>query len=91
MKSKESHNTIRAIFQGRDGSLGYRHNRVYELSISKNEEGQLLVTTEQNRDGSCFYKTEKALLMNWMTTRKVLYEKVGHPTIKAQLIRDYFV
>ena len=90
---------IKAIFQGKDGSLGYRYNQVYELTILRDEIGKLLVFNNaefskvgirrrrvyaiKNKGGACWYDTEKTFLQNWMTPRKVLVEKIGHPTIRT--------
>lgn len=71
---------IVAIFQGRDGSLGYRNNRIYHLAIYKNVDGGWLVQSTGKEIG-CIYAGEKSFLKNWMTSRKVLIEKIGHTTI----------
>lgn len=73
---------IKAVFQGKNGSLGYKNNRIYDLYISRNVEGRLLVHSADHTEQACFYDSEKSFLKNWMTSRQVLIEKIGHPTIK---------
>jgi len=71
---------IVAVFQGKDGSLGYKNNKIYHLCIYKNVKGGWLVQSNGKETG-CIYDNEKSFLRNWMTSRKVLIEKIGHPTI----------
>jgi hypothetical protein len=75
--------TIKAIFQGKDGSLGYRSNHIYELRVSKGSNGAIFIHRKNDKhdDGGCFYDSEKMFLRNWATSRKVLIEKAGNPTI----------
>lgn len=81
MITSSDYKNIKAIFQGKDGSLGYRNNRIYELLIYKTDNGSWLVNSTGLEQG-CVYDSERAFLKNWMTSRKMLIEKTGHPTLR---------
>ena len=83
MITDTAYKQISAVFQGKDGSLGYRNNHIYQLRLylRLSDTGNRWLVQSTGKEGSCYYDSEKAFLKNWMTSRKVLVEKKGHPTI----------
>jgi hypothetical protein len=79
-KPKYEHRTLRAVFHGKDGSLGYRRGNIYRLLLQKID-GSIKITCFENRSGTCVYSSERNFLFNW-TLRVVVIEKTGHSVLK---------
>ncbi len=69
MVSRSIH--VKAIFRGKDNSLGYRKNTEYVLSIRHESGGNVKI--EQHKDGGtgqCEYESMLLFLDNWDCIRK---------------------
>jgi hypothetical protein len=63
---------IKAIFKGKDNSLGYSTNKEYILSIRPSDESNKGIFISTGKDvGECMYSNLFTFLDNWDNIRKL--------------------
>lgn len=73
---------VKAIFCGKDGSLGYKHGLAYMLYLERKPSGELKMFDVNHHCASSYYGSTESFLRNWMLGRKVLIEKKGNLGLK---------
>ena len=68
MKEKTTDQTVKAVFKGADGSLGYETHHEYTLII-RHKGGQNISIEKIEGGGKCEYESMLAFLRNWDTIR----------------------
>ncbi len=60
---------VKAIFKGQDGSLDYKHNMEYKLTITLDEEKNINIERFDDGYGQCGYSSMLTFLDNWDNIR----------------------
>jgi hypothetical protein len=61
----------KAIFIGKDGSLGYSHGKEYELYIQPATCSSGVLLQKRDGCGKCFYQSVVSFLKNWDCIRHI--------------------
>lgn len=60
---------VKAVFKGKNGSLGYETNKEYCLEIRRGANSPIIIV-QNNGDGFCEYESILSFLNNWDCIRK---------------------
>ncbi len=61
--------TVKAIFKGKDGSLGYQKNTEYALIITHSMCANISIKCIDQQKGVCEYESMISFLKNWDNIR----------------------